>query len=63
MVLGILHADGSTEDVTVTLRVPTSADEGALGITGLKGAQVGTIDYAPGEAVGIGAKRTSRPSA
>lgn len=59
VVLGILHADGSTEQVTVTLRVPTSADQGALGITGLKGAQVGTIDYAPGEAVAVGAKRTA----
>jgi regulator of sigma E protease len=59
VVLGILHADGSTENVTVTLRVPASLDEGALGITGLKGAQVGTIDYAPGEAVAIGAKRTA----
>lgn len=59
VVLGILHADGSTEDVTVTLRVPTSPDQGALGITGLKGAQVGNINYAPGEAVAIGAKRTA----
>ncbi len=58
VVLGILHADGTTEDVTVTLRVPASPNEGALGITGFKGAQVGTIHYAPGEAVVLGAKRT-----
>ena len=59
VVLGILHADGSTDEITVTLRVPASPDEGALGITGLKGAQVGTIDYSPAEAVAIGAKRTA----
>ncbi len=58
VVLGILHADGSTDQITVALRVPTSPDEGALGITGLKGAQVGTIRYAPAEAVAVGAKRT-----
>ena len=58
VVLGILHADGSTEDITVTLRVPASPKEGALGITGLKGTQVGTINYAPAEAVALGVKRT-----
>jgi regulator of sigma E protease len=59
VVLGILHADGTTEDVTVTLRVPASLNEGALGITGLKGTQTGTIDYTLGEAVAVGAKRTA----
>ena len=58
VVLGILHADGSTGEVTVTLRVPASANEGALGITGLKGAQVGTIQRSVPEAVALGARRT-----
>jgi regulator of sigma E protease len=58
VVLGILHADGSTEDVTVTLRIPASKDEGALGITGLAAGQVGTVSHTPVEAAVVGAKRT-----
>jgi regulator of sigma E protease len=58
VVLGILHADGSSEDVTVTLRIPTSVEKGALGITYAPG-QVGTVSYAPGEAVGVGVTRTA----
>jgi regulator of sigma E protease len=59
VVLGILHGDGSTEDVTVTLRVPTSPNQGALGIGGFTGAKAGTIDYAPADAVAVGVKRTA----
>ena len=58
VVLGILHADGSSEDVTVTLRVPTSPKEGALGIAYAPG-QVGTITYTPAEAVAVGARQTA----
>ncbi len=59
VVLGILHADGSSEDVTVTLRIPASPDEGALGVGGLAGAQLEAIRYGPGEAIAVGAKRTA----
>jgi regulator of sigma E protease len=58
VVLGIIHPDGSTEQYTVTLRVPTSAQQGALGISGFSIEQVGTITYAPTEAVALGAQRT-----
>ena len=57
--LGIVHADGASEDVVVTLRVPENADQGALGISGLKITQIGTITYAPAEAVALGATRTT----
>jgi regulator of sigma E protease len=56
--LGILHPDGTTEEVTVTLRVPTSPQQGALGIAELSGTQVGTITYTPVEAVQLGVTRT-----
>jgi regulator of sigma E protease len=59
VVLGILRADGSSEEVTVTLRVPASLEEGALGIGGLTGTQLEDIRHAPGEAVAVGAKRTA----
>ncbi|MCJ7712741.1 MAG: site-2 protease family protein, partial [Chloroflexi bacterium] len=59
VVLGILHADGSTEDVTVTLRIPASPDEGALGVGGLAGTQLEDIRYGPGEAIAVGAQRTA----
>jgi regulator of sigma E protease len=56
----ILHADGTTEDVTVTLRVPTDAEPGALGITKLSArTDIGTITYGVGEAVALGAQRTA----
>ncbi|MEI7743628.1 MAG: M50 family metallopeptidase [Chloroflexota bacterium] len=57
--IGIKHADGTTQEYTVTLRVPSSPDQGALGIGKLKGAQVGTITYSLGDAVGIGVHRTT----
>jgi regulator of sigma E protease len=56
--LGILHPDGTTEDVTVTLRVPANPQQGALGIGELSGEQVGTITYTPVEAVQLGITRT-----
>jgi regulator of sigma E protease len=58
VVLGIVHADGTTEDLTVTLRVPASADVGALGVTTREVTQVGTVTYPPGDAVALGASRT-----
>jgi regulator of sigma E protease len=59
VVLGILHADGTSEEVTVKLRVPASVDEGALGIGGLAGTQLEAIRYTPGAAVAVGLKRTA----
>jgi regulator of sigma E protease len=56
--IGILHADGRTEDVTVALRVPANAEQGALGIEKLSGRTAGDIHYPPGEAIGLGAQRT-----
>ena len=55
--LGIVHADGRTVDVPVTLRIPT-ATQGALGISKLSSAQVGTISYSLADAVSLGASRT-----
>ena len=57
VVLGVIHADGRTQDYTVTLRVPT-ATQGALGISKLSSRQIGTISYSIGDAVSIGASRT-----
>ncbi|MCJ7712387.1 MAG: M50 family metallopeptidase [Chloroflexi bacterium] len=59
VVLGILHADGSSEEVTVTLRIPASPNEGALGVGGLAGTQLEDIRYGPGEAIAVGAQRTA----
>lgn len=56
--IGIRHADGTTQDYTVQLRVPATADQGALGIGQLSWTQVGTINYSLGDAVGLGARRT-----
>jgi regulator of sigma E protease len=58
VVLGVVHADGTTEDVTVTLRVPTEAQPGALGVSSKTVKQVGTVTYTPAEAVALGASRT-----
>jgi regulator of sigma E protease len=55
--LGIIHADGGTQDVNVTLRTPT-ANQGALGISKLSSQQVGTISYSIGDAFSLGATRT-----
>jgi regulator of sigma E protease len=56
--LGILHADGTTTDVTVVLRVPTVEQPGALGIRKSGVATVGAINHSPLEAIELGAKRT-----
>jgi regulator of sigma E protease len=56
--LTIVHEDGSTEDVQATLRVPTSATQGALGVTGLGATPYGTVTYTPVEAIALGAQRT-----
>jgi regulator of sigma E protease len=58
VVLGIVHPDGTTEDITVTLRVPATANEGALGVSSRSGTHVGTIGYTPAEAVQLGWTRT-----
>ncbi len=58
VVLGIVHPDGSSDELTVTLRVPTSEQQGALGISQFQVDQVGTITYAPTEAIALGAQRT-----
>jgi regulator of sigma E protease len=59
VVLGVVHADGTTEDITVTLRVPASADQGALGVSPQREiTQVGTVTYTPAEAVQLGWTRT-----
>jgi regulator of sigma E protease len=59
VLLGIVRADGTAEDVRVTLRVPTEENPGALGIAQLSGVQLGLITYTPGEALALGADRTA----
>jgi regulator of sigma E protease len=56
--ISILHADGTTQDYNLTLRVPSSDKEGALGIGKLEGTQAGTVEYTIGEAVQAGAEKT-----
>jgi len=56
--LGIIHANGTPEDIVVTLRVPATPQQGALGIGKLSATQVGTVSYSPAEAVAVGARRT-----
>jgi regulator of sigma E protease len=58
IVIGVVHADGSEQEYTVTLRVPASEDEGALGVAKLSGTQVGTINRSFIEAVQVGWQRT-----
>ena len=60
--LGIERADGSHADVTTTLRPQTQIDaqHGALGIETLGGTTTSTsLHYSVGDAVGIGAQRTT----
>jgi regulator of sigma E protease len=61
VVLGILHTDGTTSDVTVVLRQPQQIDaqHGALGIVNLN-YQPSAISFtrSPVDAVAIGAQRT-----
>ncbi len=57
--IGIVHPDGTTEQFQVTLRIPTQAEPGALGITvEPRAVQAGRIDYPADEAVSLGARRT-----
>jgi regulator of sigma E protease len=56
--LGVLHADGTTEEITVTLRVPTAQQAGALGISSRIAIEVDTINYTLPEAIQLGAQRT-----
>jgi regulator of sigma E protease len=56
--IGILHSDGTTQDYSLTLRVPSSDKEGALGIGKLEGTEVGTVEYSFGEAVQVGVEKT-----
>jgi regulator of sigma E protease len=59
--LGVERADGTTGDVTVTLRTPAQIDaqHGALGIERPAATTTsGAIHYPVGEAIGIGAQRT-----
>jgi regulator of sigma E protease len=58
VVIGIVHADGTTQDVTVQLRVPATPQQGALGISVMTVAPYGTVSYAPAEAVTLGFQRT-----
>jgi regulator of sigma E protease len=59
VVIGVEHPDGTREDVTVTLRVPTEQAPGALGIKDVTGVPIGTVRYAPGEAIAMGVQRTA----
>jgi regulator of sigma E protease len=56
--IGIVHADGTMERLPVTLRIPTEAQPGALGVGQLTIVQEGMIDYPADEAVSLGARRT-----
>jgi regulator of sigma E protease len=58
VVLGVVHADGTADDITVTLRVPTATTVGALGVSSKSAEQVGTVTYTPAEAISLGATRT-----
>jgi regulator of sigma E protease len=57
VVLTVRHRDGSVEDKTVTLRVPTPT-EGALGISSFALPRSESIQHDPIEAIAIGARRT-----
>lgn len=56
--LDVVRADGTSETLQVQLRVPASASEGALGVAKLGGEISGTRSYGPGEAIGVGVRRT-----
>ncbi len=56
--IGVKHADGTTEEITVTLRIPANEQQGALGISSRVAVEVGTIQYTLPEAVRLGAQRT-----
>ena len=56
--IGILHADGTSETLRVTLRVPATPQDIALGIGKQQPLQIGTIHLSPLDAVRLGATRT-----
>jgi regulator of sigma E protease len=56
--LTVRSAAGATRDVTVTLRVPTSAEQGPLGIVVHPDLVQGDIQHDPLTAVALGAHRT-----
>jgi regulator of sigma E protease len=56
--LGVLGTDGTVEDVTMTLRVPTEAEPGALGVSSRRVVDFETVTYTPAEAVSVGVTRT-----
>ncbi len=58
VVLGIVHPDGSTSDVSVQLRVPVTPTQGALGISRFTIKPYGTITYTAADAVQVGVQRT-----
>ena len=58
VVLGVVHADGTTSDITVQLRVPATPQQGALGISVMEVVPYGTVNYSPSEAVTLGVQRT-----
>ena len=47
VVIGVVHADGTTSDVTVQLRVPATPQQGALGISVMEVVPYGTVNYSP----------------
>jgi len=59
VVLGVVRTDGTQEDITVTLRVPTEENPGALGVRDLTGVRAGQIEYAFTDAVQLGLTRTA----
>jgi regulator of sigma E protease len=58
VILAVRHLDGTTEDIAVTLRVPTVEQPGALGIRNAAIIQVGTINSSFVDAVKTGAQHT-----
>jgi regulator of sigma E protease len=60
VLLGVEHADGTTSDVSLTLRDQAAVDEGrgAIGITQAVATTRASISYGVSEAIGLGAQRT-----
>jgi regulator of sigma E protease len=60
VVLGVKHADGTTSDLTATLRTPEElqTNKGALGIVTAGAVLDQRITYTPLEAVKVGTQRT-----
>ncbi len=56
--LTVRHTDGQVEQIEVTLRVPTEAQPGALGITIASAEPFGTVSRSPTDAIATGAQQT-----